>query len=104
MGNHSYRIAAMECVMSLARILDDSEFADIVVRKNVAQVFQFFLPGLASGFKQIALEDEKVGHKIPQVKIIIIIPNIRISHFLYSLDLYFQNLGTLQEKFLCLLE
>lgn len=61
----------MECIMSLARILDDNEFGDVVVRKHVAQVFLFFLPGLASGFKQIALEDEKVGHKIPQVSSII---------------------------------
>lgn len=57
----------MECIMSLARVLDDNEFEDIVVRKQVSQVFLFFLPGLASGFKQIASEDEKVGHKIPQV-------------------------------------
>lgn len=55
--------------MSLARVLDDSEFGDIVIRKNVSQVFLFFLPGLASGLKQIALEDEKVGHKIPQVNV-----------------------------------
>lgn len=66
----------MECILSLARILDDNEFGDVVVRKHVAQVFLFFLPGLASGFKQIALEDEKVGHKIPQVIIIILSCNI----------------------------
>lgn len=73
----------MECIMALARILNDNEFGDVVVRKHVAQVFLFFLPGLASGFKQIALEEERVGHKIPQVIIIIsfskILPVLRFS-------------------------
>lgn len=70
--------------MALARVLDESEFGDVVVRKNVAQVFLFFLPGLASGLKQIALEDEKVGHKIPQV-------NIRsdaVQQFRFILEVY----------------
>lgn len=61
------RIAAIECIMCLARIFRDEDFKDIVIRKQVAEVFLFFLPGVASGLKQIALEDEKVGHKIPMV-------------------------------------
>lgn len=56
--------------MCLARIFRDEDFKDIVIRKQVAEVFLFFLPGVASGLKQIALEDEKVGHKIPMVIII----------------------------------
>nr|XP_023014503.1 TELO2-interacting protein 1 homolog [Leptinotarsa decemlineata]XP_023014504.1 TELO2-interacting protein 1 homolog [Leptinotarsa decemlineata]XP_023014505.1 TELO2-interacting protein 1 homolog [Leptinotarsa decemlineata]XP_023014506.1 TELO2-interacting protein 1 homolog [Leptinotarsa decemlineata] len=63
----SLRIAAMECIMSLARVLDNDDFNDVVLRKQVAEVFLFFLPGVASGLKHVALEDEKVGHKIPMV-------------------------------------
>lgn len=55
--------------MSIGRVLNDSEFGDVVVRKTVAQVFLFFLPGLASGLKQIALEDEKIGHNVTQVNV-----------------------------------
>lgn len=56
--------------MSLGRVLNDSEFGDVVVRKSVAQVFLYYLPGLSSGLKQIALEDEKVGHNVTKVSIL----------------------------------
>lgn len=64
-----FRVAAMECIMSLGRVLDDGELDDVVVGKSIAQVFLYFLPGLASGLKQIALEDEKVGHYVTQVNV-----------------------------------
>ncbi|CAG9825114.1 unnamed protein product [Phaedon cochleariae] len=63
----SLRIAAIECIMSLARVLSDDDYQDLILRKQVSEVFLFFLPGVASGLKQIALEDEKVGHKIPVI-------------------------------------
>lgn len=53
--------------MAMARVLNDEDFSDVVLRKQISQVFLFFLPGLASGFKQIATEDEKIGHKVPRV-------------------------------------
>lgn len=56
--------------MSLARVLNDNDFQDIVARKHVSETFLFFLPGLSSGLKNIALEDEKVGHKIPEVQFV----------------------------------
>ncbi|XP_057672878.1 TELO2-interacting protein 1 homolog isoform X1 [Diorhabda carinulata] len=61
----SLRIAAMECIMCLARVYEDEDFMDVVIRKQVAEVFLFFLPGIATGLKQIALEDEKIGHAVP---------------------------------------
>lgn len=61
----SLRITAIECIMCVARVYGDEDFMDIVIRKQVAEVFLFFLPGIASGLKQIALEDEKIGHTVP---------------------------------------
>lgn len=48
--------------MCLAQVYDD-EMNDLELRCSVANVFMFFLPGLASGLRNIALEDEKAGHK-----------------------------------------
>lgn len=59
--------------MSLARVLDNNDFGDIEIRKHVGEVFLFFLPGLATTLKQVALEDEKVGYKIPQVSFLIFV-------------------------------
>ncbi|KAJ8959272.1 hypothetical protein NQ314_006300 [Rhamnusium bicolor] len=63
----SLRISAMKCIMSIARVLEDDDFGDIEVRNQVAEMFLFFLPGVATGLKKIALEDEKVGHRVPVV-------------------------------------
>lgn len=60
-------MASIECIMAMARVLEDDDFNDIVVRNQVAELFLFFLPGIAYGLKNIALEDEKVGHKVSKV-------------------------------------
>lgn len=57
----------MECIMAIAQVLEDKDFQDTELRHQVAEVFLFFLPGIASGLARISLEDEKVGHKIPVV-------------------------------------
>lgn len=57
----------MECIMAIAQVLEEKDFQDVELRNQVAEVFLFFLPGIASGLARIALEDEKVGHKIPMV-------------------------------------
>lgn len=56
--------------MCLAQVHDDDFFDDLEVRCSVANVFMVFLPGLASGLRNIALEDEKSGHKIIAVCIL----------------------------------
>ncbi|XP_044259185.1 TELO2-interacting protein 1 homolog [Tribolium madens] len=61
------RIAAINCIMVIARVLDDNDFDDIVMRNQIADVFLFFLPGVATQLKSVALIDEKFGHKIPTV-------------------------------------
>ncbi|CAG9859979.1 unnamed protein product [Phyllotreta striolata] len=63
------RISAIECIMCFARVYTDDDFNDIVVSKQIAEVFLFFLPGITSGLAKIALEDEKIGHKIPAVSL-----------------------------------
>ncbi|KAJ8974649.1 hypothetical protein NQ317_019885 [Molorchus minor] len=67
-GHWFFRIAAIECIMAIGRVLRDHDFADIEIRNHVAEMFLFFLPGVASGLKRVALEDEKVGHKVPMMK------------------------------------
>ncbi|XP_028154357.2 TELO2-interacting protein 1 homolog [Diabrotica virgifera virgifera] len=63
----SLRIAAMECIMCIAQVFDDENFHDIVLRRQLAEVFMFFLPGIASGILKILLEDSKVGSKVQAV-------------------------------------
>ncbi|XP_018569428.1 TELO2-interacting protein 1 homolog [Anoplophora glabripennis] len=63
----SLRVSAMECIMAIAQVLENKDFEDAELRNQVAEVFLFFLPGIASGLARIALEDEKMGHKIPMV-------------------------------------
>jgi hypothetical protein len=53
--------------MAIARVLDDNDFSDLVTRNRIAEVFLFFLPGVATQLKSVALIDEKFGHKIPAV-------------------------------------
>ncbi|XP_008201481.1 TELO2-interacting protein 1 homolog [Tribolium castaneum] len=61
------RIASINCIMAIAHVLDDEDFDDIVIRNQIAEVFLFFLPGVATQLKSVALIDEKFGHKIPSV-------------------------------------
>nr|CAI5820378.1 unnamed protein product [Callosobruchus analis] len=61
------RIAAIECVMAMARVLEDTHFADVVMRHQISELFMFFLPGVAIGLQKVILVDEKVGHKVPLV-------------------------------------
>lgn len=54
----------MECIECLARIHVEMDADDIELKSNVADVFMFFLPGVAVGLKAIILEDEKTGHEV----------------------------------------
>lgn len=57
----------MNCIMTITHVLDDDEFSDLVMRNQIAQVFLFFLPGMANKLKSVALLDEKYGHKVPKI-------------------------------------
>lgn len=54
----------MECIQCLARVDDKMDVDDVELKSNVADVFMFFLPGIAVGLKTIILEDEKTGHEV----------------------------------------
>ncbi|XP_069692275.1 TELO2-interacting protein 1 homolog isoform X2 [Periplaneta americana] len=58
------RIAAIECIMTLAQVHGDADRDDTVFRHQVGDVIMFFLPGIVSGMQRIATEDEKQGHQI----------------------------------------
>lgn len=59
-----FRITAMECIMCLARVSDEMDASDAELKCNVADIFMFFLPGIAVGLKAIILEDQKTGYKV----------------------------------------
>lgn len=54
--------------MAVGRVLKDSDFSDQVLGSHCADTFMFFLPGLSSTFTEVALEDQRVGHKLITVK------------------------------------
>lgn len=62
-----HRLAAIECVMTLAQVHGDADRDDIVFRHQVGDVLMFFLPGIVSGLQRIATDDEKQGHQITMV-------------------------------------
>ncbi|XP_021917527.1 TELO2-interacting protein 1 homolog isoform X2 [Zootermopsis nevadensis] len=63
------RLAAIECVMTLAQVHGDADRDDIVFRHQVGDVLMFFLPGIVSGLQRIATDDEKQGHQITMLAV-----------------------------------
>lgn len=63
------RIAAIECIMTLAQVHSEVDRNDIVFRHQVGDVIMFFLPGIVSGMQRIATEDEKQGHQITMLAV-----------------------------------
>jgi hypothetical protein len=62
-----YRIAAVECIMTLAQVHCEADRGDVVFRHQVGDVLMFLLPGIISGLQKIATDDEKQGHQITVV-------------------------------------
>ncbi|KAK9721937.1 hypothetical protein QE152_g19937 [Popillia japonica] len=58
------RIAAMKCIMTIARVTEEDDLSDVILYSQIADTFMFLLPGLSGGLCKICLEDEKVGHKV----------------------------------------
>lgn len=53
--------------MCLARVYNDQEICDEELSNHVADIFIFFLPQLAVGLRDVAVECEKSGHKVISV-------------------------------------
>lgn len=62
------RSEAINCIMAVGRVLNDSDLSDRVLASHCADTFMFFLPGLSSTLMAVALEDQRVGHKLITVK------------------------------------
>lgn len=53
--------------MAMARVLKDNDFNDLVMRDRIAEIFLFFLPGLSSHLKNMAVSEERFGSTLPVV-------------------------------------
>ncbi|KAL1491829.1 hypothetical protein ABEB36_012364 [Hypothenemus hampei] len=58
------RLTSVNCILAVARVLDDKDLDDKVLRYTCSEMFMFFLPGLSGALTDLALEDVKVGHII----------------------------------------
>lgn len=55
--------------MAIMRVSKEEDLCDSVIRNQVAEVLMHFLPGIASGLKDVLREDEKIGHRVTMVRI-----------------------------------
>ncbi|XP_076287602.1 telo2 interacting protein 1 isoform X2 [Lasioglossum baleicum] len=62
--SNSLRSRAVETVMALSQVDDESDRSDIILQDQVADVIMLFLPGIASGLQEIAIGGEIQGHKL----------------------------------------
>lgn len=62
------RSEAINCIMAVGGVLRDTDLSDPVLASHCADTFMFFLPGLSSTLMEVALEDQRVGHKLITVK------------------------------------
>lgn len=53
--------------MTLCYVDDSSDKSDIVLTNQIADTIMLFLPGIASGLQEVAIESDIQGHKITMV-------------------------------------
>lgn len=63
-----YRIAALEAIMAMMQVHDDSILVDIVLKAQVADVVALLLPGVTTGLLDVALNMDIQSHKVTLVK------------------------------------
>lgn len=61
-------ITAIDCLMTICYVHDQSDFSDAVLRDQVANCLMFVFPGMTIALQDIALGDGKQGHKITAVR------------------------------------
>lgn len=54
--------------MSIMYVHDEADFSDIELRNKVAEIMMSFLPGVMSSLRDVAMGDEKQGHKVTSVR------------------------------------
>ncbi|XP_043265023.1 TELO2-interacting protein 1 homolog isoform X1 [Colletes gigas] len=62
--SRSIRLKAIEAVMALCQVDDESDRSDIILQDQIADGIMLFLPGIVSGLQEIALGSEIQGHKL----------------------------------------
>ncbi|XP_076226643.1 telo2 interacting protein 1 isoform X2 [Nomia melanderi] len=60
----SLRLKAVETIMALCQVDDETDRSDIILQDQIAEVIMLFLPGIASGLQEIAMGSEIQGHKL----------------------------------------
>ncbi|XP_071865673.1 telo2 interacting protein 1 [Bombus fervidus] len=63
----SLRLNAVETVMALCQVDDESNRFDIILQDQVADIIMLFLPGIVSGLQEIAMGSETQGHKLTMI-------------------------------------
>ncbi|KOX73245.1 TELO2-interacting protein 1 like protein [Melipona quadrifasciata] len=61
------RLEAVETIMALCQISDESNQFDPVWHDQVADIIMLFLPGIVSGLQEIATGNETQGHKLTMI-------------------------------------
>ncbi|KAK1135126.1 hypothetical protein K0M31_007897 [Melipona bicolor] len=61
------RLEAVETIMALCQISDESNQFDPVWHDQVADIIMLFLPGVVSGLQEIATGNETQGHKLTMI-------------------------------------
>nr|XP_033325327.1 TELO2-interacting protein 1 homolog isoform X1 [Megalopta genalis] len=62
--SNSLRLHAVETVMALCQVDDQSDRYDIILQDQVAEIIMLFLPGIASGLLEIVIGSEIQGHRL----------------------------------------
>ncbi|XP_076766159.1 telo2 interacting protein 1 [Xylocopa sonorina] len=62
--SYSLRLRAVETVMALCQVNDETDRSDIILQDQVANVIMLFLPGIVSGLQEVAMGSDIQGHKL----------------------------------------
>lgn len=53
--------------MTILQVHDKADFADVVLRNQIADVAMLFLPGVVSGLLEVSLGSDIQNHKVTMV-------------------------------------
>ncbi|XP_043802016.1 TELO2-interacting protein 1 homolog [Apis laboriosa] len=65
-SNH-LRLKAIETVMTLCQVDDESNKCDVILQNQVADIIMLFLPGIICGLQEIVIGNETQGHKLTKM-------------------------------------
>nr|CAD7395833.1 unnamed protein product [Timema poppensis] len=68
MGCYQARLACVDNILVTCQVEDDTNFNDIVFRKQVGDLITLVVPGIIGGLCKVATGDYKVGHRLIQCR------------------------------------